>query len=124
MGLLDLLTAPIRAVLGVGERAETEVVRHSPLYETREVQARFEEAVRAVHRAADSMEKHVAVVDDLASSLPPLTASVTRLTDQLTELLRITAPLAAAQRDVSRVEHFLHRHRSEGEPPADPPPGR
>jgi hypothetical protein len=68
------------------------------------------------------MEKHVSVVDDLASSLPPLTESVTRLTNQLTELLQITAPMAAAERDVSRVERFFRRRHPDevGPAPAEP----
>jgi hypothetical protein len=122
MGLLDIVTGPLRSVLGVARRAETEVVRRSPLYETREVEERLDDAVKAIHRAADSMEKHVSVVDDLASSLPPLTESVTRLTSQLTELLQITVPLAAAERDISRVERFFRR-RPPGEvgAPVEPP---
>ena len=118
MGLLDIVTGPLRSVLGAAGRAETEVERRSPMYQTREVEERLEDAVSAVHRAADSMERHVVVVDNLASSLPPLTESVTRLTDQISDLLRITAPLAAAERDVSRVERLLHRRRAP-EPPGD-----
>jgi ABC-type transporter Mla subunit MlaD len=102
-----LITRPLRALLG---EAEHDVVTHSPLGETRNLEARLEEAVAAAHRAAESLERHVEVIDALAGSLPPLTESVTRLTDQLNQVLKITAPLAAAERDVSQLEGLLHRH--------------
>jgi ABC-type transporter Mla subunit MlaD len=114
--MLGFLRGPIRFVLGVAERTETDVVAHSPLAETRELEDKLSEAVAAIHRAADSLESHVAVVEALASSLPPLTESVTRLTDQLGELLQLTAPLASAEREVSRIEQFFGRHRHEEGP--------
>src|SRR5205807_1728284 len=70
----------------------------------------------AVHRAADSMERHVAVVEALADSLPPLTESVTRLTDQLSSLMQITAPVAAAEREVSRLERLFGRRHGPASP--------
>ena len=93
---LDLLAAPLRSLLGIAEHAEDDVAEHSPLGETRDLERKLDDAVSAVHRAADSIERHVAVLETLASSLPPLTQSVTQLTDQLGELLRLTAPLQAA----------------------------
>jgi ABC-type transporter Mla subunit MlaD len=110
---LDLLTAPLRAplraVLGGAERAESDVVDHTPLREAQELETKLGEAVAAVHRAADSIERHIAVLEGLADSLPPLTASVTRLTDQLGDLLRLTAPLQEAEQDVSRIEGEVSR---------------
>jgi hypothetical protein len=113
VGPLDLLTRPLRSLLGGAEQVESDVVRHSPLAETRELEVKLAESVAALHRAADSMERHVAVVETLASSLPPLTESVTRLTDQLGELLSLTAPLAAAEREVSRIERLFGGRRRE-----------
>jgi hypothetical protein len=139
MGPFDLLTAPLRSLLGIAEDAETEVVRHSPLHQTAELEEKLERAVGALHRSADSLEQHIAVVEKLADSLAPLTESVTRLTDQLAPLLQLARPLgeaeahvAAAEREVSRVEHLFgrrHRHdapsppNSPGPSDAPPPPG-
>jgi hypothetical protein len=67
--------------------------------------------VEAIHRAADSMERHVAVVESLASSVPALTDSVNALVKELNGLLAVLAPLAAAEHDVRRVERFFGRRR-------------
>jgi ABC-type transporter Mla subunit MlaD len=124
MGLLDMLTGPARALLGGVERAETDAMRHSPLGETRELEAKLGEAVKAAHRAAESLERHVVVIEGLADSLGPLAQAVTRLTDQINELLRVTAPLAAVERDVSRFEHlFGRRRRGAGATPQVEPSG-
>jgi hypothetical protein len=121
MDPLDLLTGPLRSLLGSVGRAENEVAEHSPLGETRELEAQLREAVAAVHRAAESLEAHVEAVEALGTALPPLTESVTRLTDQIAVLLTITAPLAEAERDVSRIEHlFGRRHGAESAAPAPP----
>jgi hypothetical protein len=116
MGAFDLLTAPLRSLLGVTEQTEHEVVEHSPLHQTAELEQKLDSAATAIHRSADSLEQHIAVLEKLADSLTPLTESVTRLTDQLEPLLEIARPLGAAERDVSRVEHVFGRHR-------DAPPG-
>jgi hypothetical protein len=127
----DIFTAPLRSLLGVAEQSEQQVVSHSPLHETRELEARLSDAVTAVHRSADTLEQHIAVIERLADSLAPLTESVTRLTDQLQPLLEIARPLGEAEREVGRVEHFLGRRRHHDVPeagapgagPADGPPG-
>jgi hypothetical protein len=118
VGPLDFLTAPLRSVLGRAEQAEREVVAHSPVGETRELERRLADAVAAVHTAAKSIDRQVEAFESLASSLTPLTESVTKLTDQLGELLHLTAPLEAVERDVSRVERLFGRGRR----PAEPPP--
>jgi hypothetical protein len=120
MGLLDVAFGPLRRALGTAER---EVVVHSPMHETREVERKLLEGIEAVHRATDSIERHVEVIETLATSLPPLTASVTRLTDQLNALMELTAPLAAAEHEVSRIEHLFgrHRHERDAPPPPEPP---
>lgn len=120
MGLLDPLAGPVRALLGSAGRAEHEVAEHSPLGETRELEAQLRAAVAAVHRAAESLEAHVEVVEALGTALPALTESVTRLTDQIAVLLTVTAPLAQAERDVSRIEHLFRRRH--GADPAGPAP--
>lgn len=116
MGPLDLLTRPLRAVLGIGEQAQADLARHSPLAETQSLRAELGEAVAAVHRAADSMERHVAVVETLAQSVPALTDSVNRLVAELNGLLGVLAPMAAVEREVSRAEHFFRLRRREQPP--------
>lgn len=106
--MFDFVTNAIRSALGA---AEQDVIRHSPLQETEALNDQLREAVGAVHRAADSLERHVEVVDSLAVSLTPLTESVTRLTEQIGALLTITAPMAAAEREVSRLPHLFGRRR-------------
>ena len=118
MGPLDLLTRPLRALLG---EAEHEAAAHSPLAHTHEIEEHLGEAIKAMHRAAESVERHVQVIESLGDTLPPLTQSVTQLTDQIGHLLRVTAPLAAAERDVSKVEGMFHRRRHAPEPATEPP---
>jgi len=101
VGLLDLVLNPIRSVLGSAER---EVMDHTT------VDDKLLDGVEAVRRATESIERHVEVVEGLALTLPALTESVTRLTDQLNELLQVIAPIAAVERDVQRVEGFFGRH--------------
>ncbi len=121
---LDFLTGPLRSVLGI---AETDLEQHSPLHDAAEMQQELREAVIAIHRAADSMERHVAVVETLASSVPALTDSVNALVRELNGLLGVLAPLSGAEREVSRVEHFFGRRRRPGQVSQpggqDPPSG-
>jgi hypothetical protein len=124
---LDFLTAPLRSLLGVAEQAEHEVVQRSPLQTTHELEQHLADAVTAVHRSCDSMERHIAVLETLADSLAPLTESVTRLTDELAPLVKLANPVGAAEREVGKVEHFFSRHRHEEATPAPagapaPPP--
>ncbi len=124
-GPLDLFTAPLRSLLGVAERDVTE---HSPLHEAAELEGRLDQAVSAIHRTADSMERHVAVVETLAQSVPALTDSVNALVKELNSLLAVVAPIAEAEREVSRVEHFFGRRRHSDEVtsaggPGQPAPG-
>lgn len=125
MGLFDLMTAPLRAVLGASEQAEHDVVRHSPLYQTRELERELDHAVESIHRAADSMERHVAVLETLATSVPALTESVNALVSELNGLLGVLAPMDSAERDISRFGNlFGRRHPAqspETQPAAKPP---
>jgi hypothetical protein len=110
MGLLDTLTSPLRSVLGI---AGDEVIEHSPLRETEDLERKLDDAVTAIHRAADSMEQHVAVVETLAASVPALTESVNSLVAELNSLLKVIAPVAAVEKEAERVEGFFHRRRHE-----------
>ena len=129
VGPLDLLTAPLRALLGATEDAEHDVVRHSPLYQTRALEHELEEAVALIQRAAESMERHVEVVETLATSVPALTESVNALVRELNGLLGVLAPVATAERDISRFGHLFGRRHVAGEPSSaqsqagiEPPP--
>jgi hypothetical protein len=122
MGAFDLVTGPVRWVLGTSEQAEAEVVQHSPIVETRALERELHDAIEAMHRACDSLERHVTVVEGLTDSLPALTESVTRLTDQLGVLLSVTAPMAGAEREFSRIERLFGRRRdAEQRVPAEEP---
>jgi len=117
MGLLDLAFAPVRAVLGVAEREGEKAL---PVRDIEQIQTKVLETAEAIRLATETIEQHVEVVETLATSVPPLTTAVEQLTLQLVELTKLLAPVAAAERDVARVEGFFsRRHRHE---PADPPP--
>ena len=62
-----------------------------------------------MHRTADSLDRHVEVLEGLAGSLPALTDAVARLSEQLTELIGLAAPLEAAERELSGLGHLFHR---------------
>ena len=75
--------------------------------------------MEAIHRATDSIERHVQVIEGLATSIGPLTESVNGLSATMADLTELLAPLAKAEREVQQVERrfgFLRRH-----PPAQPP---
>ena len=118
--MLDFIARPIRSILGV---AEHDVV--APVKETREIQAHILEAVDAIHHATASIERHVEVIETLATSVQPLGASVDRLTDTMQELVQMMAPMGAAEREVQNVEHFFgrRRHKEPPKPPQPPPAG-
>ena len=87
-GPLDLVTGPLRSLLGVAER--------SPLSEAGKVEHELTDAVEAVH-------------ESLAASVPPLTDSVNALVKELNGLLGVVAPIAAAERDIAATEHEISR---------------
>ncbi len=125
----DVFTAPLRSLLGVAGQTEHQVVSHTPLHETAELEEKLEGCVTAIHRSTDSLEQHIAVLEKLADSLAPLTESVTRLTDQLEPLLQLARPLgaaeqhmASAEREATRVGHLLRHRDAEPTPPPPPPP--
>ncbi|MBV8943171.1 MAG: hypothetical protein JO321_03675 [Solirubrobacterales bacterium] len=119
MGLLDSLTAPLRSLLGTTEDMERDA--HTLLSDTGELEHQLQDAVASIHRASESMEHHVAAVDTLAASVPALTDSVNALVKELNGLLAALAPMAEAERDVSRLGHlFGRRHPTDPEAPAAP----
>ncbi len=127
--VLGLVFAPVRYVL---RQAGGEI--STPLEETEE---KVLDAVRAIHRATDSIEHHVEVIEGLATSVGPLTASVDALTQTMRDLVILMAPMAAAERgaqkvgrevqraehEVQRVERFFSLHRRKNAVSAGPGPG-
>jgi hypothetical protein len=87
--------------------------------ETRDMEANMLDAVRAIENATDSIERHVEVIETLATLVDPLRASVDRLADTLQELVRMLAPMGAAEHEVQRVRRFFGRHRDAGPPPPE-----
>ena len=114
--MLDFLDdLPIRSLLG-----ETEHDVVDSLRETRDIEANMLDAVQAIEKASASIERHVQVIETLATSVDPLRASVDRLTDTMQDLVAILAPMGAAEQDVERIGRFFGRHRhDEPPPPAD-----
>lgn len=111
--MLDLVKGTLRSAIGAAEHVESDVEAHSPAG----VEAKLDEMISVMHRTCESAERHVEVVEALAQSLVPLTDSVSKLTDQINLLLQVTAPLAAAERDLTRVQGLFHRRSK------DPPDG-
>jgi ABC-type transporter Mla subunit MlaD len=116
--LFDFATNAARSVLRVFGGAEQEIEKHSPIDE------RLHDAIDALHRTADAMDKHVEVLEGLALSLPALTEVLARLSDQLGEALRLASPLEAAEHQAAGISHLFRRHRhaaaadKDAEPPA------
>jgi hypothetical protein len=110
--MLDILVRPLRSFLGA---AEHEVA--TPLEDT---EREILDAVNAIHRATDSIEHHVEVIESLATSVGPLTDSVNQLTATMVDLVALLAPMGEAQHGVKRVERFFgfrqHEHTPEPEP--------
>jgi phage shock protein A len=72
--------------------------------------------VHAIESATDSIERHVAVIETLATSVDPLRASVDRLTDTMQELAAMMAPLGAAEHEMQRAGRLFGRHRHADRP--------
>jgi hypothetical protein len=110
--VLDFVLRPLRYVLGVGE---SEVSK--PLDEA---EHELVDAVWAIHRASDSIDHHVEVIEGLATSVGPLTDSVNQLTATMADLVALLRPLAGAEHGVQRAEYLLHLRRHEQEPRSEP----
>jgi hypothetical protein len=112
----DLIGGTVRSVLGAPEHAEADMARAAPLLETAGLEAKLDDAVAAVREAGASLERHVEVLAALSDSLPPLTESVTQLTEQLRRVMEVTAPLAAAEHELSRLDRLLRRRGTPAAP--------
>lgn len=113
MSPFDPLARILRAVLGEGERAAGDALARSPLHEAAAAEHEVAALAEALHRAADTAERHIDSLDSLAAAVPALTDSVNLLTEQLQGLLHVLAPVAGAERDISRLEHLFHRRHKE-----------
>jgi hypothetical protein len=115
--MFDVFIRPIRSLLGGAEHDVAE-----SLHETRDIEANMLGAVRAIENATDSIEKHVAVIETLATSVDPLRASVDRLTDTMQELVGMMAPMTTAEHEMNRVGRFFGRHHHDEPPTEDAQP--
>ena len=106
--VFDFAGDAARSALRLLGGAEHEVEKHSPMEEP------LKEAIAALHHAAESMDRHVEVLEAVAATLPQLTGALVKLTEQLGELLRMAAPLEAAEREVAGFGHLFRRHRHAG----------
>ena len=119
MGPLDLFTAPLRSLLGTTEDMERDA--HTLLSESGELERQLEEAVASIHRASESMEHHVEVVETLAATVPQLAESVNALVAEMHALNATLKPVASADRELSRLGHlFGRRHAEDATSPAEP----
>jgi uncharacterized protein YoxC len=112
VAVFDFVLRPVRSAV---RAVNSDALR--PLEETEHETL---EAIRALEQATQSIEHHVEVIETLATSVGPLTASVDRLTDTMQDLVKMLGPLAGAEHEVQRaeegVEHVEHvfgfrRHR-------------
>jgi len=117
----DLIGGTVRYVLGAPARAESEVEDAEAVLEPRELEAKLDEVLVVIRGASASLERHVEVLGTLSDSLPALTESVTRLTDQLDRVMKVTEPFDVAEREASRLDRILRRRAQSPEPPAEQP---
>jgi hypothetical protein len=124
--LFDFLFKPLRSALDLAGRDVTE-----PLVRTEEEMV---DAADALRHASQSIERHVEVIEGLATSVGPLRDSVVQLTVTMNALVDVLAPLAAAERGMHNVEHDVehvergighifgrHRHDKPADAPARAP---
>ena len=121
MRLRSLVTEPLRAVLDtVAEQTQERVEEVLPLKGVEQVQEGILETERAIRAATESIAQHVAVLETLADSLPMLTHAVENLTEQLSSIMTVLAPVAGAERRVAGIEQ-LFRRVPHAHDPADTP---
>jgi hypothetical protein len=120
---IELIGVTVRSVLGASGRAEEEVTHAEALFAPHELEAKLDEALAAIRQAGESLERHAQVLGTLSDTLPALTESVTRLSEQLGHVMQVTAPLAVAEREASRLDRILRRRAQPpaGEPALEPP---
>lgn len=115
--MLDFFARPLRSALGFAEHEAARPVVGA--------EREIAEASSAAHRVADSIEHHIQTVEGLAASIAPLTESVDKLTETMTDLVTLLSPMAAAEHEVEHVERLFgfrrRRKPTSAEPPTGPP---
>jgi ABC-type transporter Mla subunit MlaD len=120
VSLLSPFTDLLRSALGVAEQEQGDLLAHSPAARAEE---KLDRLGHVLQGAAQSAERQVELLDGVARALPALTEEVSALTAQvnamneqavsltrqLEELIALLAPLADAERDVSRIERLFRR---------------
>jgi hypothetical protein len=110
--VLDFATNAARSVLGiVGVAEQRGEALAGDVGELRE-------AVAAMHRTAAAVERHVEVLGEVTDALPALTASVTRLCDQLSALLVLATPVEHAEQELRGLRRLFRRRRAPSQPRA------
>jgi hypothetical protein len=121
MAVFDFVLKPVRSVV--------RAVNEDALRPIEQTERETLEGVEALERATASIEHHVEVIESLATSVGPLTASVDRLTDTMQDLVKILEPLAGMEREIGHAEHGIQeaerffefgRHKKPPEPEAGP----
>lgn len=126
MNVLATALAPLRSVLGAARREAEEILPVDdirellPVRQIEQIQQRALGTVEAIKDATESIESHVAVIETLASSVPPLTEAVKELNVQLTAIVEVLAPMAAVEHEVSRFGRLFGRHHPSEDSPAEP----
>ena len=115
--MLDFVTRTVRSMFGFTERDIVDTV-----HETRDLEENMLGAVEAIENATASIERHVEVIETLATSVDPLRASVDRLTDTMQDLVALLAPMGDAEHEIQRVGRFFGRHRHHDDPAPQPAP--
>jgi hypothetical protein len=113
--LFDFVGDAARSALKLLGGAEREVEEHTPIEQP------VHEAIAALHHAAESMDRHVEVLEGVAATLPALTEALVKLSEQLGEVLHLAAPLEVAEREVAGIGHLFRRRRHSVPAPAQLP---
>jgi hypothetical protein len=117
-GVINGTLAELRKLLGVVEEETEDVL---PVKDIEEIQTHVLSSVDAIRDATDQIEAHAATLEKLIDTLPALTASVQEMTKQLGLVAEVLAPVAGAEREMSRLGHLLSRHRREDPAPNSVP---
>lgn len=102
--MLEPFLRPLRQVLGITEHDLVD-----SMHEVRDVESDTLEAVRAIENATASIERHIEVIETLATSIDPLRASVDQLSQRVADLVETLRPLSDAEHEVQRVGHLFGR---------------
>lgn len=129
MSILSPFTGLLRSGLGIAQHEGTDAAVHSPLRTAVTLEEKFDHLTHALQHAAETADRQVQVGGAVARSVPALTEQVTALgaqvsalndraeglNRQLDELVKLLAPVADAERDVTRVGRiFRRRHHHDG----------